>query len=86
METILLQMPNGDKMYVCNGKAHREDGPAIIKENEQEWYFDGKPHRADGPARMFKKTRVCEWWNLESGYLTSAVIEQSVFDTYWRKE
>jgi hypothetical protein len=83
METQHIVLQNGDQMYICNGKAHREDGPAIMKAEEQEWFFDGIPHRADGPARLFKKTRICEWWNM-GHFLTSAVIEQKVFDTYWK--
>jgi len=29
---------------------HRENGPAVIEDNKESWYFNGKLHRDDGPA------------------------------------
>lgn len=38
------------------GKAHREDGPAIIyKSGAEIWCIHGKKHRLDGPAYITKK-------------------------------
>lgn len=43
-----------DESYVIwkiNGKMHRTDGPALIREDgTRVWYIDGKLHRTDGPA------------------------------------
>ena len=43
-----------EDMYVLrnrNGKFHREDGPAIIhQDGNQYWYRNGDLHRDDGPA------------------------------------
>ena len=34
-----------------NGVLHREDGPAVVKEDGSEyWYLDGCLHRLTGPA------------------------------------
>ncbi len=42
---------NGDKYWYLNGKAHREDGPAIEWANGAKfWYLNDKLHREDGPA------------------------------------
>ena len=42
---------DGGVEYYKNGVLHREDGPALIKENgDKEWYFNGVLHRDDGPA------------------------------------
>ena len=42
---------DGDKEWFLNGERHREDGPAVERENgDKEWYLNGKRHREDGPA------------------------------------
>ena len=43
---------NGNKFwYDSEGEYHREDGPAIEKENGNKlWFKHGKCHREDGPA------------------------------------
>ena len=33
-----------------NHRHHRENGPAVINGNRQEWWVNGKIHRLDGPA------------------------------------
>lgn len=50
-------LSNGEMVWKANrgilrGVLHREDGPAKIGPNWQEWYFDGKHHRIDGPAEI----------------------------------
>lgn len=48
LETILAGMC---KQWYCDGKLHREDGPAIEWANgTREWFIEGKRHREDGPA------------------------------------
>ena len=45
---------NTYKMWICNRKIHREDGPAVIwKNGTQEWHLNGKMHRTDGPAKIW---------------------------------
>jgi hypothetical protein len=42
---------DGTKEWLLNGKAHREDGPAIeYIDGTKEWILNGKLHREDGPA------------------------------------
>ncbi len=37
-------------IFYKNGKRHRANGPAVIGNKAQEWWFEGKLHREDGPA------------------------------------
>lgn len=47
-----------DKVFI----RHREDGPAVIREDgTEEWFFDGKKHRVGGPAVYNKKTGEEKW-------------------------
>ena len=42
---------DGDKVWLDNGKLHREDGPAIERaDGSKEWYLKDRLHREDGPA------------------------------------
>lgn len=72
------------------GKAHRENGPAILSETVQEWTKHNIYHRVDGPARLFKiapngKKFVAEWW-FEGVFQVSAELTEDVFNTHWRNE
>ena len=50
-----LNIRPDDIVWIKNGKAHREDGPAIEhKLGYIAWYFEGKKHRLDGPAITWK--------------------------------
>lgn len=41
----------GTKRYTLNGKAHRDDGPAVIFSAGNKWWFKhGTLHRLNGPA------------------------------------
>jgi hypothetical protein len=45
--------------WSINGKAHREDGPALTRKNgTQEWYQNGLHHREDGPAIVEKHREI----------------------------
>ena len=45
-----------------HGRLHREDGPAAIKaDGTQRWYQHGKLHREDGPA-IVDADGTREWW------------------------
>jgi len=42
---------DGDKVWFCHGKYHREDGPAVeFVSGYKAWYSHGKLHREDGHA------------------------------------
>lgn len=44
----------GRKEWNKNGEIHRDDGPAVEKEDGSKyWYKYGTPHRNDGPATEF---------------------------------
>lgn len=69
---------------------HREDGPAMLTPNSQEWVKHNKYHREDGPARMFKINSEgdhfhCEWWF--NGVLQHrALLSEQAFNQYWAQE
>lgn len=44
-----------------NRKLHREDGPAMIQNNSEYWYYHGERHRDNGPA-MIIHNYGCEYW------------------------
>ena len=70
---FIYNEPTGGKLHMLNGSLHRDDGPAIMREDHQEWYKNGLLHRDDGPARMFIKTKVVEYWT-EGKFITSGLI------------
>lgn len=80
-----MELPNNEVMYMENWKLSRLDGPALIKENSQEWYKDGVPHRENGPARMFKLEKKAEWW-FEGKLLNVSIIDETHFMLLWSKE
>ena len=49
------------ELYYNLDMLHRTDGPAMISNTNQKWYFNNKVHRADGPAVIHNNGRV-EWW------------------------
>jgi hypothetical protein len=44
--------------YFKNGKYHRHNKPAIIREDCEKYYCDGKLHRKDGPAVISEKSKM----------------------------
>ena len=56
------ELNNWREVYVQNGAYHRLDGPAIIYEDgDQFWYKKGKLHREDGPAKIWNNGQT-EWF------------------------
>lgn len=50
------------RWYDESRRLHREDGPAVISENDTEqWYLCGVLHRVDGPAVIWSDGYE-EWW------------------------
>ncbi len=46
-----LNIRPDDLVWIKNGKAHRENGPAIQHHSGYTaWYFEGEKHRLNGPA------------------------------------
>lgn len=51
MKNGLIISRCGTQRWFKNGKRHREDGPAVINNNNDKyWYRNGLLHRLDGPA------------------------------------
>ncbi len=46
--------------YYLNGVLHRSNGPALISDYIQAWYYKGYYHRLDGPA--VTKPNYCNYW------------------------
>lgn len=59
----IVKTARGSVMYYdCEGRLHREDGPAVIWSfNTREWWLNGKRHREDGPAIEYSDGRR-EWY------------------------
>ncbi len=70
--------------YTRDGKAHREDGPALIySDGYNEWYFDGQLHREDGPAVEYANGTK-EWWlNGERHRVDGPAFIHPCGDSYW---
>ena len=69
--------PNGDKVWLLNGKLHREDGPAFEYANgDKEWYLNGKLHREDGPA--YENTNGNNYW-----YLNDKEVDPDIIADLW---
>jgi hypothetical protein len=62
MKSIKKQYSNRIEYHNEQGKLHREDGPAIERnDGDKEWYINGLRHREDGPAiEMYNGT--LQWW------------------------
>lgn len=45
-----LEYRDGSKYWYCDGRLHREEGPAIETESYRAWFIEGDLHRLDGPA------------------------------------
>ena len=51
MKPKLIIRPNGAKIWLLNGKLHRENGPAVeLPDGPKVWYLNGQLYREDGPA------------------------------------
>lgn len=49
--------------WSLNDQYHREDGPAIIRNNgDVSWYLNGKLHRLDGPAVIY--SNGTKYWHV----------------------
>ena len=61
---------NSWEKWVLNNKIHREDGPAVIRYNdekviEEQWRVEGRLHRKNSPAIIRYKDGVVteeQWW------------------------
>ena len=60
--------------------------PTTITEDMQQWTDKGLIHREDGPARMFLKTKVCEWWLNGIFYTSGEMLNDELFQSYLWKE
>lgn len=45
---------NGDYIWYFNGKIHRDNGPASLRDGVLSYYKHGVLHREDGPAVIYK--------------------------------
>lgn len=70
--TYLHKFRTGACEYFKNGQLHRDDGPAVIYPNgDQYWWKEGKIHRDDGPATVWSDGTL-EWWKEGKPYEPSA--------------
>ncbi len=53
---------NRTKMWFINGERHSEDGPAIITQIGEIWYYNGVIHRFGGPAKTHYEYKTKEYY------------------------
>lgn len=55
------------KLFFMRGELHREDGPAVIREDgTKAWYQNGKSHRVNGPAVI--REDGAKFWYINGKY------------------
>ena len=61
--TGICKVINSGAIYhMKDGKAHRENGPAIVNKNGSKfWCINGLEHREDGPAVEYSDG-IKQWW------------------------
>lgn len=53
-----------------NGLFHRDDGPAVIRANgAQKWFQHGKLHRTDGPAKTSPESNQGKYWGKKMWFI-----------------
>jgi hypothetical protein len=71
MITYTVKVDEYDTRWYLNGKAHREDGPAVeFASGNKYWYLNGQLHRKNGPA--VEHADGAKYWYLNGEYLTEA--------------
>jgi len=75
----------GNKIWMLNGKRHKEDGPAVENANGCKlWYLHGEVHREDGPAVEYangdKAWYLNGVWHREDG---PAIERANGFKSWW---
>ena len=76
---------DGTTYYIERGHLHRDDGPAVINADYQEWYQHGQLDRRDGPARLFRKTHIVEFWFNGNFMMTGEITDQNKWYIWWIK-
>ncbi|MEZ0226232.1 MAG: hypothetical protein ACAH83_16875 [Alphaproteobacteria bacterium] len=72
-EAKLVATPDGTKRWYCNGKLHRDGGPAYEGvDGTKMWFRHGEIHREDGPALIQPDGR-------EEFFLNNKQLEKSEF-------
>ena len=58
----MYQLPGNSKVYLRDGRKHRENGPAEVRKDGYEAYFwMGLRHRLNGPAVIYPNG-IKEYW------------------------
>lgn len=78
------ELCNSLKQWCKNGQLHREDGPAIERDNgDKEWFLNGDRHRKNGPAVEWTNGDK-EWW-LHGELVTEEVVMANRVRTFLKK-
>lgn len=76
---------NGDhNWFDKNGYHHREDGPAKINEDGEEWWWHGYLHREGGPAKI--SSRGNNFWYKKGALHREdgpAITRPEGYNEYW---
>jgi hypothetical protein len=67
------------------GRLHRDNGPAMIHHDGEEWWVHGQLHRETGPAWIEPRG---EWWFMRGNEITEQVldwIDENAISPTWRE-
>jgi len=85
--TGIVENSFGIKIWLREGKRHRDDGPAIEwVDGSKEWYIEDKRHRIDGPA--IERVNGDKLWYKEDKFHREdgPAVEWADGTKYWFKE
>jgi hypothetical protein len=87
MSKSFIKTYQGYHTYVnTDGKLHREDGPAIVwDDGDKFWYYKGMRHRIGGPAS--ETLSILEWIRMNKRHRLNAPAVKFIQDKnkskYW---
>ena len=77
---------NGHKCWYKNGKLHREDGPALVRDFSKEWFINGQRHREDGPAIEYANGDKYWYKNNYFHRDDGPAMEHATGEKYWFRD
>jgi hypothetical protein len=55
--------PSGNKYWMCRGSIHREDGPAVVREDgHRSWWYHGEKLNCDSQEQFERLLKLKAFW------------------------